>query len=131
MAAEYGLRPLYRSEFHQVFEEFKEHPEFGPLMVKMKVVDPNGESAMDEDQWEAVSTCLPSLFAGNVADIFSIACSRSIYRICICEGMTRCMFAMLVLPVVLEGCGHFLKANLYNLANVSPRATTNWIDLEL
>lgn len=57
MAAEYGLRLLYRREFHHVFEEFKDHPEFGPLMVKMKVVDGNGESSMDEDQWEAVSTC--------------------------------------------------------------------------
>ena len=56
MAAEYGLHPVYREEFHQVFIEHQQHPEFGPLMVRMKVVDSNGESAMDEDQWEAAST---------------------------------------------------------------------------
>lgn len=57
MAAEYDLVPIYKEEFHQVFDEHQEHPEFGPLMVRMKVVDANGESAMDEDQWEAASTC--------------------------------------------------------------------------
>jgi mRNA (guanine-N7-)-methyltransferase len=55
MAAEYGLHVVYKEEFHDVFSEHREHAEFGPLMVKMKVVDANGESAMDEDQWEAAS----------------------------------------------------------------------------
>lgn len=55
MAEEYGLSVEYKEEFHQVFEEHQEHPDFGPLMVRMKVVDSNGESAMDEDQWEAAS----------------------------------------------------------------------------
>ncbi|KAG6866085.1 hypothetical protein C0991_008837 [Blastosporella zonata] len=56
MAAEYDLHPVYKEEFHQVFSEHQEHPEFGPLMVRMKVVDANGESSMDEDQWEAASS---------------------------------------------------------------------------
>jgi len=55
MAAEYDLHVVYKEEFHQVFSEHQNHPEFGPLMVHMKVVDANGESAMDEDQWEAAS----------------------------------------------------------------------------
>lgn len=55
MAEEYGLSVEYKEEFHQVFEEHREHSEFGPLMVRMKVVDSEGESAMDEDQWEAAS----------------------------------------------------------------------------
>lgn len=55
MAAEYGLHPIYKEEFHQVFTEHQEHPEFKPLLVRMKVVDNDGESAMDEDQWEAAS----------------------------------------------------------------------------
>jgi mRNA (guanine-N7-)-methyltransferase len=55
MAAEYKLHPVYKEEFHDVFSEHREHPEFGPLMVRMKVVDANGESSMDEDQWEAAS----------------------------------------------------------------------------
>lgn len=56
MAKEYGLELKYREEFHEVFAEHQEHPEFGPLMVRMKVVESNGESSMDEDQWEAAST---------------------------------------------------------------------------
>ena len=55
MAREYGLELKYKEEFHEVFAEHQEHPEFGPLMVRMKVVEPNGESSMDEDQWEAAS----------------------------------------------------------------------------
>lgn len=55
MAAEYKLYPIYKEEFHQVYEEHQEHQEFGPLLVRMKVVDANGESSMDEDQWEAAS----------------------------------------------------------------------------
>ena len=55
MASEYGLTLLYKEEFHQVFQEHQEHPEFKPLLVRMKVVDEDGGSAMDEDQWEAAS----------------------------------------------------------------------------
>ena len=58
LAAEYNLQPVYKEEFHQVFAEHQEHEEFGPLMVRMKVVDSNGESSMDEDQWEAASEIL-------------------------------------------------------------------------
>jgi len=62
MAAEYDLFPVYKEEFHHVFEEHREHPEFGPLMLRMKVVDVNGESAMDEDQWEAANMYIAFAF---------------------------------------------------------------------
>ncbi|KAF7440741.1 mRNA cap guanine-N7 methyltransferase [Pleurotus ostreatus] len=62
MAAEYHLNLLYMKEFHQVFEEHQEHPEFKPLMLRMKVVDDNGESAMDEDQWEAANIYIAFAF---------------------------------------------------------------------
>ncbi|KAJ6546481.1 mRNA capping enzyme-domain-containing protein, partial [Mycena vulgaris] len=62
MAADYGLHPVYKEEFHDVFSENREHPEFGPLMVRMKVVDANGESAMDEDQWEAANIYIAFAF---------------------------------------------------------------------
>ncbi|GLB35337.1 putative class I-like SAM-binding methyltransferase superfamily, mRNA cap 0 methyltransferase family protein [Lyophyllum shimeji] len=62
MAAEYDLYPVYKEEFHQVFAEHREHEEFGPLMVRMKVVDANGESAMDEDQWEAANIYIAFAF---------------------------------------------------------------------
>ncbi|PCH38474.1 guanine-N(7)-methyltransferase [Wolfiporia cocos MD-104 SS10] len=55
VAAEYGLHMVYKEEFHQMFEEHHEHAEFGPLLERMRVVDANGESQMDEDQWEAAS----------------------------------------------------------------------------
>lgn len=80
MAEEYDLYPVYKAEFHQVFEEHQEHPEFGPLMVRMKVVDANGESAMDEDQWEAASECLcasrPHKLTNNIFLKISISPSR-------------------------------------------------------
>ncbi|ETW85458.1 hypothetical protein HETIRDRAFT_311168 [Heterobasidion irregulare TC 32-1] len=55
LAAEYGLHPVYKKEFHEVFEEHQGHAEFGPLLERMKVVDKDGESQMDEDQWEAAN----------------------------------------------------------------------------
>ena len=38
-----------------MFEEFQEHPEFKPLLQRMNVIDANGETEMDEKQWEAAS----------------------------------------------------------------------------
>jgi len=38
-----------------VYAENHERPEFKDLLIKMKVIDPQGVSAMDEDQWEAAS----------------------------------------------------------------------------
>lgn len=61
MAAEYDLHPIYRKEFHEMYEEHHEHPEFGPLMERMKVRDREGASQMDEDQWEAASESFSAL----------------------------------------------------------------------
>jgi mRNA (guanine-N7-)-methyltransferase len=55
VAKEYGLSLVYRKEFHEIFQEESENPDFGLLLKKMRVVDENGESAMDEDQWDAAS----------------------------------------------------------------------------
>ncbi|KAI0060810.1 guanine-N(7)-methyltransferase [Artomyces pyxidatus] len=55
LAAEYNLHPVYKKEFHDVFQEFHEHPEFKPLLQRMKVVDADGAAEMDEDQWEAAN----------------------------------------------------------------------------
>ena len=65
MAAEYKLFPVYKEEFHHVFQEHQEH--YKPLMVRMKVVNDNGESAMDEDQWEAASKPLLLTALGNTS----------------------------------------------------------------
>ncbi|KAF9050720.1 hypothetical protein BDZ89DRAFT_977599, partial [Hymenopellis radicata] len=62
LASSYDLYPTYKEEFHHVFGEHQEHPEFGPLMLKMKVVDENGESSMDEDQWEAANIYIAFAF---------------------------------------------------------------------
>ena len=45
----------YRKEFHDIFTEFSDHSEFGPLMTRMQVVDGQGDSKIDEEQWEAAS----------------------------------------------------------------------------
>lgn len=78
MAEEYGLSVEYKAEFHQVFEEHRDHSEFAPLMVRMKVVDSNGESAMDEDQWEAASAKEPHCSLFSADSIF-----RSVHRFCV------------------------------------------------
>lgn len=58
----------YRKEFHDMFTEFSEHSEFGPLMTRMQVVDAQGDSKMDEEQWEAASkSCL--VYQTPLADI--------------------------------------------------------------
>ena len=81
MAAEYKLFPIYKEEFHHVFQEHQEH--YKPLMVRMKVVDDNGESSMDEDQWEAASKPRPlaALFFDYIA-IFFFFPPRYLYCIC-------------------------------------------------
>jgi hypothetical protein len=38
-----------------MYTEFSGHSEFGPLMTRMQVIDANGDSKMDEEQWEAAS----------------------------------------------------------------------------
>jgi mRNA (guanine-N7-)-methyltransferase len=55
LASEFGLHPIFKEEFHQVYAENHERPEFKDLLIKMKVIDSQGVSAMDEDQWEAAS----------------------------------------------------------------------------
>ncbi|KAL5511540.1 ABD1 [Sanghuangporus vaninii] len=62
MASEYHLQLLYKAEFHDVYAEHCEHPEYGPLLQRMKVVDANGESQMDEDQWEAANVYVAFAF---------------------------------------------------------------------
>jgi mRNA (guanine-N7-)-methyltransferase len=76
LAADYGLYPTYKEEFHQIFAENGEVPEFSQLLQRMKVVDVNGESSMDEDQWEAASesTC-------TFAPYSVLKLNRYLYRI--------------------------------------------------
>lgn len=62
LAKEYKLHLLYKSEFHEVFREHQEIPEFEQLMQRMKVVDKDGSSSMDEDQWEAANIYIAFAF---------------------------------------------------------------------
>lgn len=62
VAAEYGLYPTYVKEFHEVFADNEDHSEYGPMLQHMRVVDANGESHMDEDQWEAANIYLAFAF---------------------------------------------------------------------
>lgn len=55
MASERDLELQYKAEFHEVYAEHCKHKDYGPLLRGMKVVDDNGECAMDEDQWDAAS----------------------------------------------------------------------------
>jgi mRNA (guanine-N7-)-methyltransferase len=55
MAAQYRLYPVFKKEFHEVFEENREHRDFKQLMVRMNVCDATGASSMEDEEWEAVS----------------------------------------------------------------------------
>jgi mRNA (guanine-N7-)-methyltransferase len=55
LAAEYKLKVLYHATFHDLFSQERDNPEFEQLLLKMKVVTPEGESELTEDQWEAAS----------------------------------------------------------------------------
>ncbi len=60
---EYGLRVVYKKAFNEVLQTEQSSRDFGPLLGKMGVVNQQGESAMDADQWEAASEfALLSLF---------------------------------------------------------------------
>jgi mRNA (guanine-N7-)-methyltransferase len=63
LAQEHNLHLIERKEFHDIFMDQREHRDYGALLKKMRVVDDEGESQMDEDQWEAASEYLsPILF---------------------------------------------------------------------
>lgn len=62
VAAGYGLDCIYKGEFHQFFEEHQDNKEYANLLQRMNVVDQNGESSMDEDQWEAANIYLAFAF---------------------------------------------------------------------
>ncbi|KAG2112840.1 guanine-N(7)-methyltransferase domain-containing protein [Suillus clintonianus] len=62
MAAQYGLHPVFKKEFHEVFEENREHGDFKPLMVRMNVCDASGASSMDDEEWEAVNIYIAFAF---------------------------------------------------------------------
>lgn len=56
LAESFGLKLEFKNSFHEIFAENHEVPAFADLLKRMKVVDENGESHMDPDQWEAAST---------------------------------------------------------------------------
>lgn len=62
MAAQYGLHPVFKKEFHEVFQENREHDDFKQLMVRMNVCDASGASSMDDEEWEAVNIYIAFAF---------------------------------------------------------------------
>ena len=55
LASEYKLRLVYHKSFSDILAEEQSSRDFGPLLGKMGVVNSEGESAMDANQWEAAS----------------------------------------------------------------------------
>ncbi|KAG8913073.1 mRNA cap guanine-N7 methyltransferase [Tulasnella sp. 408] len=62
LAESYGLKLEFKNSFHEIFAENHEVPAFADLLKRMKVVDENGESHMDPDQWEAANVYLGFAF---------------------------------------------------------------------
>lgn len=55
LAREYGLEVIYRKTFNDVLQEEQHDREFSQLLTRMGVINSDGESSMDGDQWEAAS----------------------------------------------------------------------------
>jgi mRNA (guanine-N7-)-methyltransferase len=55
LAAEYGLQLVYKKAFNEILSEEQSSRDFGPLLAKMGVLNAEGASNMDGDQWEAAS----------------------------------------------------------------------------
>ncbi|BEI83443.1 hypothetical protein CcaverHIS002_0400470 [Cutaneotrichosporon cavernicola] len=62
LAGEYGLELVYQKTFNDILQEEQSSREFGPLLGKMGVINENGESAMDADQWEAANLYMAFAF---------------------------------------------------------------------
>ena len=59
LAEEYGLELVYKEPFANILAQEQESRDFGGLLTKMGVLNYQGESAMDADQWEAASRSWP------------------------------------------------------------------------
>ena len=57
MAEEYGLQLTYAADFQKIFVDEGQDTHFQDLLVRMKVVDREGNTQMTMDQWEAASEC--------------------------------------------------------------------------
>lgn len=66
LALELGLHLVERKEFHEIFMDERDHRDYGALLKKMRVVDDDGESQMDEDQWEAASECSTNFYMHRI-----------------------------------------------------------------
>ncbi|KAK4687258.1 mRNA (guanine-N7-)-methyltransferase, partial [Tremellales sp. Uapishka_1] len=62
LALEYKMRLIYKKSFNEVLQEEQGSRDFGPLLGRMGVVDQNGQSAMDADQWEAANLYMAFAF---------------------------------------------------------------------
>lgn len=88
MAAGYGLQCIYKEEFHSFFAEHQEDKDYSQLLTRMNVVDSNGESCMNEDQWEAASELFAMLYNARLT-----GCVRCLLGICVREEIKRRWFA--------------------------------------
>lgn len=55
LAEEYGLECTFKADFQMIFKEERNDLHFSNLLTRMKVVDKNGDTEMNMDQWEACS----------------------------------------------------------------------------
>jgi len=62
LAQEHDLHLVEKKEFHDLFQEEQDHKDYAPLLKRMKVVDDQGDSQMDEDQWEAANVYMAFVF---------------------------------------------------------------------
>ena len=74
--------------FNDVLAEEQASRDYGPLLGKMGVINAQGDSAMDEDQWEAASGYLFLVLVRQL-DLPADVGHRSVYGVCFQKGVIR------------------------------------------
>ncbi|KAI9011033.1 guanine-7 methyltransferase, isoform CRA_c [Gaertneriomyces semiglobifer] len=65
LAKEYGLEPVYKKNFHDIYAEESKVDEYHKLLYRMNVIDDNG--TMSDDEWETIGLYMAFAFRKRVA----------------------------------------------------------------
>lgn len=62
LASEYGLKLVYKENFHEIFEQERHKPQNRQLLNRMEVTNSSGQCLMSEDQWDATGIYIAFAF---------------------------------------------------------------------
>ncbi|KAH9812217.1 mRNA capping enzyme-domain-containing protein [Melampsora americana] len=121
LAAEHGLKLIYKEKFHEIFEQERHKPNNRQLLNRMDVINSAGQCLMSEDQWDATGQeffffsfllsfelflvlTLSSISLFLIFFLKLICFNRYLYCICIYQTMKRMLIKKIIQNVV-----HFFK----------------------